>query len=270
MKTKDAPADESYSSHLYDDADMTKVWDCVTATFKRAEKNRGKTAEPQWTSDVVNRLFQTVTELSPFIIPGQRNIESLNISTVLIAPSELWPTSPTAAFKAANKKIDQAFALEISNDEQDTFDAGVAKYHVAGKPSINQTHGWTAFKPMFANLEIKIDDRDPLLNLGPWVAAEYTKRDREGYPMDIPVPAMVIDGDEWTFYIAYAVNIPKKERMKNGKSFKVKFIGPVKIGNTMEIQGIFRILHVLKAVVRWGLEVYKPQYFSKVLKKYKR
>ncbi|KAL9593981.1 MAG: hypothetical protein Q9219_007277 [cf. Caloplaca sp. 3 TL-2023] len=269
-KTKDKPSNGNYGPNLYDAQDLTAVWKSVAATFHRADKNRGNTAEPQWISDVVNRLFQTVTELSAYAKPDKRNIESLNISTVTITPTELCPTSLTDAFKPANKKIDQAFALDITKEEKHTLNARVDKYQVSCGASINQTHGWTAFKPMFANLEIKVDDRDPLIQMGAWVAAEYTKRELEGYPMDIPIPAMIIDGDEWAFHIAYSIQIPKKMRTQGGKSFEVQFVGPVKMGNTGEIQGIFKILHVLKAVVRWGLEVYEPEYFKKVLDKYKK
>ncbi|KAL8707171.1 MAG: hypothetical protein Q9220_007756 [cf. Caloplaca sp. 1 TL-2023] len=240
------------------------------AAFERARRNRGKTSEPQLTDDIVTRLFQLLMGLTPTAERSTRFVETVNLTTVAIAPSQLCPTSPEGTFPDANKRIDYAFALEITDNEERTLDAAASKYRVPGEASINQTYGRTAFKPMFANVEIKVDDRDPLIQMGTWVAAEYTKRDTEGYPMDIPIPAIIIDGDEWAIYIACSLKVPMKKGTQNGKGFEIRILGPVRMGNTQQIRGIFKIIYMLKAVVKWGLEVYEPKYFMKVFGKYKR
>ena len=151
-----------------------------------------------------------------------------------------------------------------------TLSTAGLKYRVPGPASINQTDNkLSKFKPMFANFEIKVDDRDPLVQLGVWAAAEFSKRQLEAYPMNVPIPSITIDGDIWQLYIAYATEDPKKTGVPRGKAFRAKFIGPVDIGDTKSIKGIFKILHITKAIVRWGIEVYKPEYFEKVMKIYR-
>ena len=121
---------------------------------------------------------------------------------------------------------------------------------------------------MFANIEFKVDDRDPLIQLGGWIAAEYEKRSLEGYPMDIPVPAIVVYNDEWHLYIAYSMSIPQEQRQEGGKSYRVRFVGPVRMGHTSTVQGIFTILHFLKVIVHWAYSVYEPDYFDHLLARY--
>ena len=122
---------------------------------------------------------------------------------------------------------------------------------------------------MFANLVVETDGRDPLIQLGVWIAAEFEKRNFEGHPMDIPVPAIAIYGDQWYFWIARSRGLSAKERAPKGKNYRVDLLGPMPMGNTFGAAGVFQILHVLEAVVRWGLDVYKPDYYEKVLAKYK-
>ena len=121
---------------------------------------------------------------------------------------------------------------------------------------------------MFVNFEVKKDDRDPLVQLGAWIAADYEKRALEKYPMEIPVLAITVDGDHWQLWIACSVKVPKKEQ--RGKTYRVQFTGPMDTGDTLSREGVFRILHVLKAVVQWGFEVYEPNYFRKVFARYKK
>ncbi|KAL9593262.1 MAG: hypothetical protein Q9179_005990 [Wetmoreana sp. 5 TL-2023] len=236
----------------------------------QADKYRGKAQEAQWVSEVAGRLITDLPTLSACTLAGKRKIETLNISAVSIAPNELCPTSPVDAFTDGNKKIDHALALETSVGEERTLSTGGTVYRVLGPASINQTYGWTAFNPMFANFEAKTNERDLLIQLGTWIAAEYEKRHREGYPMDIPVPAIAIQSDQWKFWIAYSIMVPAKERKHGRKPYRVQFVGPVDMGNTWSIEGVFKILHVLKAVVRWGFNVYEPEYFDKVLAKYEK
>lgn len=180
----------------------------------------------------------------------------------------LCPTSPGNVFTDANKKIDYALALDITVDEERRLSTGGSRYRVPGPASINQTYGCTAFNPMFANFEVKVGEIDPLIQLGTWTAAEYEKRQLEGYPLHIPIPVIAIYGDQWKFWIAYSIKVPAKQRQQGGKPYRVQFAGPKDMGNTWSIEGVFRILHVLKALVRWGVDVYEPEYFMKVLGKY--
>ena len=81
---------------------------------------------------------------------------------------------------------------------------------------------------MFANIEVKrpLTDRDPLIQLGTWIAVEFEKRKREGYSLDMPVLAIEVDGDAWKLHLVFALEDIKKN------TFKCNFAGPIPIGPT--------------------------------------
>ncbi|KAL8938592.1 MAG: hypothetical protein Q9211_003134 [Gyalolechia sp. 1 TL-2023] len=268
MKTKMQIPESSYSPNLYGAQDVMNIHALVDGIVKRAASHRKKIHEPQWVSTVVGPLI-AVLETLPSMMPvlSTRSIESLNI--VSIQPRELCPSSPDEVFALADKKIDHALAIELARDELRRLQTGGSKYRVGGEPSINQTYA-CAFKFMFVNFEVKVDDRDPLIQLGIWIASELEKRFREGYPMDVPIPAVAIYGDDWHLWIAYATKVPAKQRRKDGKAYQVQFLGPIIMGNTYGHAAVYKIFHVLKAVIQWGLEVYQRDYVEKVVARYKK
>ena len=171
-------------------------------------------------------------------------------------------------FRDGNKKVDYALALKLTSDEDLVLKSAVKKYRVPGGASINQTQShWTAFVPMFTPVEVKVDGSDPLIQLGIWVSAEVEKRYLEAYTFDLPFPAIAVSNHQWDFWIAYAEKLSVKQQ-QGGKSYRVRFLGPIDMGHTRNATGVFRILHVLKAIVRWGLEVYEPDFMENVFKRY--
>ena len=168
-------------------------------------------------------------------------------------------------YKDADKEVDYALAIKLSHEELVILQTAVNKFHVKGA-SINQTQGWTAYIPMWSAIEVKVDARDPLVQLGAWICAGYEKQSLEGYSMKLPIPAIAIYGDQWLLWIAYAIKIAQ---VPGGKPYRVQFIGPVDMGNTRNAMGVFKILHVLKAMVRWGLEVFEPHFQTDVLARYR-
>ncbi|KAL8676765.1 MAG: hypothetical protein Q9186_006746 [Xanthomendoza sp. 1 TL-2023] len=164
----------------------------------------------------------------------------------------------------AQKKIDHAVTVILPKD--DLVILGRRKYQVSPlRPSINQTKGFTAMKLICLYVEIKMDGRDSLVNLGSFIAAEFKKRSEEGWQdlMHLPAIAIAVDQHYWTLWIACAVDSPK--RTEDDSPFSVHLIGPTTIGNTTSIVDTFRILHVLKAVARWALDVYVPAFRQCVL-----
>lgn len=267
MKTKTQIHGGAYAEGLYYPADLDKVLETVKGVLTQAEKYRGQTHEPQWSSQVVEPLLNRLVKLAAFLAGDEQMMEDLNVSTVSIAPAQLLPTSPTDVFSDPDKKIDYTLALELSNAERQVLCAG--RYQVGGPASINQTQtDFTCMKPMFSCTEVKTDIRDPLIQLAVWITAEFTKRWLEGWRMDLPVPAIVIHGDYWVLWIAYTVKT--KAATQGARPFQVQFAGPWEIGNTMHVMGAFKILHVLQAIARWGLEVYLPAFRRDVLAKIKK
>lgn len=172
-------------------------------------------------------------------------------------------------FKDANKKADYALALALTDEEERILSSAVTKYLVSGGTSINQTRDWTSAKPMFESTEVKVDARDSWIQIAVWICAELEKRRLERYELDLPIPAIAIENDHWSFSIAHAIKISPTEQTPGGKPYRVQFFGPVEIGSTKDAAGVFKILHVLKAIVRWGLEVYEPQFMKHVFARYK-
>ena len=103
-----------------------------------------------------------------------------------------------------------------------------ATYNSSNK-SINQTGSFCNFIPIFLNIEVKkwYVNKDPALQLGPWVAAEYNKRAIEGYPLNMPVFAIEVDGDLWYLHVAIARTNPKRPDKPD-----IFFFGHLRIGDT--------------------------------------
>ena len=190
-------------------------------------------------------------------------------ASVLISPPELCPTSLVHTFRDGNKKIDYALALELTQQEEQKLKNAVTKYRIPGAAGVNQTQSkWTAFVPMFQYTEVKVDGSDPLIQLAIWVCAEVEKRHREGYTLDLPLPLIAISEEYWEFWIAYSEEVPINQRQPGGKPYRVQFLGPKPMGYTGDATGVFKILHVLKAIVRWGLEIYEPAFMEHVFGRY--
>lgn len=117
---------------------------------------------------------------------------------------------------------------------------------------------------MFVNIEIKRPhtDRDPLIQLGAWITAEFTKRKTEGYSLDMPVLAIEIDGDIWSLHMVFAVEDLQSD------SFQCNFVGPIGMGSTESLMGIYQILDRLCRCADWGVGEYQRWFDNEVLSKY--
>lgn len=179
-----------------------------------------------------------------------------------ISPSSLCPTHAESLFKDLDKRIDAAIGLHLSGIKRKTLSNGV--FCEGTLPSINQTESFVNFLPMFANIEVKKSntDRDPLIQLGAWIAAEFNKRRTEGYSLDMPVLAIEVEGDMWNLHMIFAIEDQK------GGDFQCNFVGPIEMGSTKSIMGIFQILDRLCRCVDWGIGEYQQWFNSEVLAKY--
>ena len=164
-------------------------------------------------------------------------------------------------FKDLDKRIDAAIGLDLPLKKREALKSGVFS---DGIPSINQTASFVNFIPMFLNVEVKRPNtnRDPLIQLGTWIAAEFTKRKNEGYSLDMPVFAIEIEGDIWNLHMVYA-----PEDGGNG-GFKCKFVGPIEMGTTKSLLGIYQILDRLCRCADWGIDDYQAWFNKQILSKY--
>lgn len=164
-------------------------------------------------------------------------------------------------FKDLDKRIDAAIGLNLPFTKRKILETGV---YSEGVPSINQTASFVNFVPMFANFEVKRPntDRDPLIQLGTWIAAEFMKRKREGYSLDMPVLAIEIEGDSWNLHMAFA-----PEDAESG-NYECKFVGPIEMGSTKSLLGVYQILDRLCRCADWGIGEYQTWFNEQVLAKY--
>ena len=77
-----------------------------------------------------------------------------------------------------------------------------SRYHTTTQlnqpPSNNQTSFFTNTSPIFIHVEVKRPNpnKDPLIQLGDWVAAEFIKRTFENCSLDMLVSAIGVCGDD--------------------------------------------------------------------------
>ncbi|KAL8957965.1 MAG: hypothetical protein Q9193_004887, partial [Seirophora villosa] len=266
-KTNGPVDNHTYVPHLYTASDLPLVLATVKDVVKESDNNMGLCHHSQWLYKVVTPIMSRIRSLSSSSL-GSRGISDMNIESVIISPPELCPTSLAQTFRDLSKKIDCALALTLTNQENQVLMKAVTKYRIKGAAGINQTQNWTAFIPMFQYTELKVDGEDPIIQLAVWVCAEVEKRHREEYALDLPFPLVAISGEYWSLWIAYSEEIPPSQRQPGGKSYQIQCLGPKQMGHTANATGVFTILHVLKAIVRWGLEVYEPAFMEHVYQRY--
>ena len=179
------------------------------------------------------------------------------------------PIDPNDNDQPLNKRIDAALGLSLKPNERD-FLTNVEYKDSA--PSINPIVGeFGHLNPFFAHFEVKLPhtDRAPGPQLGTWAAAEFSKREFEGYSLDMPIACISIIGDEWQLWVAYPEGFGEDVPEDVGYGPCV-LMGPESIGNTRRIQGVFEIIHYLCKCADWGLKEYREWFDREILTKYER
>ncbi|KAI4168393.1 MAG: hypothetical protein LQ346_009050, partial [Caloplaca aetnensis] len=223
----------------YHPADHETIAGVVFDVHRMADMWRNKCHEDFWIDVVVSPLVHLVRKLTNFHENGDKSqaprLAVVNLKTSEIKPTSLISTSDEDLFKALNKKIDLAIGLHLLQYQQRELQK--RKYRLRPtSPSINQVQSYFHLTPMITNIEVKkkYQNRDPLIQLGAWLVAEFKKRCEEGWPMEMPAVAITIDQDDWQLYIVHYIP-------KDGGSFELSFVGPRSIGNTSDYEGIFRV-----------------------------
>lgn len=166
-----------------------------------------------------------------------------------------------------NKKIDGAIGLSLIPFETDALTN--ASYNDASS-SINPVLGeFMNYTPFFVHIEIKRPHttKVPLVQLGVWAAAEFSKREFEGYALDMPIVSISIVGDIWELWVSYPEGVNEEDDTETYGPCVL--MGPVKIGDTMGTSGVFSILHFLCLCADWGLKEYRTWFDKEILKRYK-
>lgn len=255
------------------------LWVYMKDVLLSADKYRNKNyPEPHWALRVVHPLLGIVRQMSKY---KNGETELLEVPDMYVychlreLPSTLQLTlgrsvvsmqatlvSTGVYHKDLKKKIDGAMGLSLSLTETDVLERAT---YIGPHPSINAAAGeFVNFVPFYLFIEIKRPNqvKDPLIQLGAWVSAEFEKRSMEGYSLSTPVLAIEIDGDYWKLWVAEA------RTDKEGYYAGCRFVGPLNIGSTDDMVSAFRILHYLCLAADWALVEYRKYVEEQILAKY--
>lgn len=169
--------------------------------------------------------------------------------------------------------VDWMLALSPNNRELDLIDEAYQYQSHYGR-SLNQTIGPVASCPIFLDIEIKKTHtvRDSRIQLAIWETAAIKKRKVHGWSTSFPIPAITVNGHDWTLYIFYELNngkvvssISRPFALQQNVEYchKQVMMGPVKMGSTRDLQEAWRLLRMLWTLVQWGINDYRKDFFEK-------
>lgn len=209
---------------------------------------------------------------------------------IVISPTHLCPYSSTSMYPDLDKRIDYAIGLYPSYSTLRKLRS--ATYNTVTK-SVNQTSSFCNFIPMFVNVEVKRKHvgKDPAIQLGAWIAAEFRKRLIEGWTdrgvegmqannlsLGSPVFAIEIEADAWLLYVVTAQLKPLESRKpsKNAakgddevdatvQDFEMFFFGPMRLGDTYSMNDMKRLVENLCDIVLWGQTEFRKWWEGTVL-----
>lgn len=178
-------------------------------------------------------------------------------STSEISPSHLCMLSADGTMADLNKKIDYAVGLDLSLEAVRTLQDV--------KKSINQTSTFMSHTPIFLNVEVKryASARNPRVQLAAWIAAEFNKRQMEGWPLDMPVLAVEIEQDSWLLHVVAA-----EVRKRSPGGFILHFFGPVRIGDTFSESNTRKLFSNLCGIALWGQVHFRQWVEKEILTRY--
>ena len=170
------------------------------------------------------------------------------------------PELKTDGRKKLVKQIDGAIGLRLTQQEIQTLEA--ANFH--GTRSINAVDGdFMNLTSIWNHIEVKRPntDKDPGVQLSVWGSAEFSKREYEEIDLAMPIISTSIVGDNWLMYITYAVEV-------DGKFQRTVSLGPTPIGDTLTMDGVFKILCYYCRAATWALAEYKAWFRRAVMEKF--
>jgi hypothetical protein len=242
------------SAGSMDVASEEKLWGEVMRLEKEAaECGTYNAHETDWFHQVVHPL------LTLSLASRSETLSYRSVDTLSIAPSYLLPLSRSTNSPISLKRIDGILTLTSSKDRADN--AFTRMDLPPDKRSVNQTTmPYHCDRPVAVGVEVKRERGvDPLMQLGIWVAAGWKKRimdqdvrvgsdggaedcrDGPEYDEGEVMPGLAISGHTWDLHISYLSN-------KN----EIILLGPILLGRTDTLLGIFQILAALTEIAKWA------------------
>ncbi|KAL8661202.1 MAG: hypothetical protein Q9202_005804 [Teloschistes flavicans] len=227
--------------------------------------------ERQWGWTTISPLLNEV-----LVWPQNRGAVLVNVESCAVNPEEIRmlrpgrqryvdETNSTTSTSANNsvtttRMVDICLALNLEDTAREVVTRSWATWP-DNLRSLNQTVSYIRIRPLFLDIEIKQlnQDREPLVQLGIWMAGLYEKRKLHGWDQSAPMPGLVVNGDRWDLYIGFA----------RGDGV-IMMASPTPFGSTATIAGTFEILYKLNILVQWGLKQYRRWFDEHMLEWFSR
>ena len=169
-----------------------------------------------------------------------------------------------------SKMVDYAMTLKLDANSQSII-RKAWNTMLDNEMTLNQTLGDMARHPLTYNIEVKKQNqtRDPRVQLAIWDSAELKKKQHHGWDISMPMPAIVVSGHDWYYYIFYehdsqmvcVTNIIKLLC----SCFPQAMSGPFPFGSTINRVGMWTILRRLAILNQWSATTYKQWFKDHIL-----
>ncbi|KAL8712370.1 MAG: hypothetical protein Q9225_006955 [Loekoesia sp. 1 TL-2023] len=262
-KSKDPIHEQEYldpASTPFTNQQLERLMHTVEEVHRKASTAANiKAHERQWGSIMTQILHEAEGW------PEERDAVLLNVprETCSIQPVEFKPSRPetkgpldgharTAAAESAKsdapdnlgRMVDWVLALQLSMHDLGLISRAFSRC-MDSEHSLNQSLSYITRYPIFADVEVKTSsNRDPEVQLAIWAVGAVLKRRHHGWNTEMPMPAIVVDGHMWKWYLLFVVGDD------------VQMTGPEFFGDTSTTQGIWTIFYRLHILVEWGTTVF--------------
>lgn len=157
--------------------------------------------------------------------------------------------------KAISKMVDWCVGLKLSpvQDREVGEAFGCIGYN---ERSLNQSLSFIKKMPLFLDIEVKKRQpgRDPELNLAIWASGALKKKLHHHWDTSMPMPAIVIEGHHWKYYLFFYVE------------GHLVMMGPNHLGDTIDMAGVWKIVYRLHVLIEWGTNEYSQWFENNIVR----
>ncbi|KAL9639767.1 MAG: hypothetical protein Q9204_000967 [Flavoplaca sp. TL-2023a] len=153
-----------------------------------------------------------------------------------------------------SKMVDWCFGLQLGWEDENIINRAFSTVR-PNMRSLNQSLSFIDMVPLFVDIEIKKTNpgRDPEVQLAIWKCAALKKIREMEWDTSMPMPGIVIEGHNWFYYIFVEINTD------------LIMIGPIAMGSTSTLVGIWTIVYRLNVLMEWGTTTYKKWFTDHVV-----
>ncbi|KAL8910878.1 MAG: hypothetical protein Q9171_003877 [Xanthocarpia ochracea] len=153
-----------------------------------------------------------------------------------------------------SKMVDWCIGLQLGWEDETIINRAFSTI-LPNMRSLNQSLSFIDMVPLFVDIEIKKTNpgRDPEVQLAIWKCAALKKMREMAWDTSMPMPGIVIEGHNWSYYIFVEINAD------------LIMIGPIAMGSTSTLVGVWTIVYRLNVLIEWGTTTYKKWFTDHVV-----